>query len=118
MQRKHPQSELALKKNRIHQSEVTEEEKTAIRKRKEKEKRGRYKANRRERAKNEQQANKGESNLDNKRPRSEVNEENRLEHKRPRFTEGKEQNTCAQSELTEEKNAKRKRMEKEKKREI
>ncbi|CDY22389.1 BnaA06g37110D [Brassica napus] len=108
VQRKHPQSELALKKNRIHQSEVTEEEKTAIRKRKEKEKRGRYKANRRERAKNEQQANKGESNLDNKRPRSEVNEENRLEHKRPRFTEGKEQNTCAQSELTEEKNAKRK----------
>ncbi|KAG5395347.1 hypothetical protein IGI04_025310 [Brassica rapa subsp. trilocularis] len=118
VQRKHPQSELALKQNRIHQSELTEEEKTAIRKRKEKEKRGRYKANRRERAKNEQQANEGESNLDKKRPRSEVNEENRLEHKRPRFTEGKEQNTCAQSELTEEKNAKRKRKEKEKKREI
>lgn len=65
-------------------------------------------ANRRDRAKNEQQANKGESNLENKRPRSEVNEENRLEHKSPRFTEerninteGKEQNTCAQSELTE-----------------
>ncbi|KAF3558219.1 hypothetical protein F2Q69_00012678 [Brassica cretica] len=108
VQRKHPQSELALKKNRSHQSELTEEEKTSIRKRKEKEKRGRNMANRRDRAKNEQQANKGESNLENKRPRSEVNEENRLEHKSPRFTEerninteGKEQNTCAQSELTE-----------------
>lgn len=115
VQKKHPQCELALKKNRSHQSEFTEE-KTAFRKRKEKEKRGRNLANRRNRAKNEQQGNKGESNLENKRRRSEVNEDNRLEHKRPRLTEdrninteGKEENKCAQAELTEEeKNAKRK----------
>ncbi|CAH8300224.1 unnamed protein product [Eruca vesicaria subsp. sativa] len=125
VQKKHYQSELALNKNRSHhqRGQLTQEEKTAIRKRKEKEKRGRNLANRRERAKNEKQAEKGESNLENKRPRSEVNEENRVEHKRPRLTEerninteGKEQNKCAQSEVTEqEKNAKRKRKEKEKK---
>ncbi|KAJ0230238.1 5'-3' exoribonuclease [Hirschfeldia incana] len=117
VQKKHPQCELALRKNRSHQSELTVEEKRAIRKRKEKEKRMRNLANRRDRAKNEQQqGNKGERKLENKRPRSEVSEDNRLEHKRPRLTEerninteGKEQNKCAQTELTEEKNGKRKK---------